>query len=114
MRRDAVDAQSFDEQMANLDRINARLDRLQTRQETQPPLEPQHFETTIAQVRRMVEREKHPTWMHAAYADLAGRLSRVEDRLEDLESSLSLLHTKMETIIGQLAVYERQGNGREA
>jgi len=37
------------------------------------------------------------------------------DRLEHLEDSLSLLHSKMEMIIGQLAAAERQqANGRDA
>jgi hypothetical protein len=103
-----VDPHSHDAQMAHLDRINARLDQIQARQEARLPLDPQHYETTIAQVRRMVERERHPTWIQAAYADLAGRLARVEDLLEELGASMSLLHSKMETIIGQLAVYERQ------
>ena len=62
----------------------------------------------------MAERETHPTWFQAAYADLAGRLACVEDRLEHLEDSLSLLHSKMETIIGQLAAAERPANGRDA
>jgi hypothetical protein len=72
------------------------------------PLDPKDFDTTIAQVRRMAQKDVHPTWMHAAYADLAQRLARVEDLLEVLDASMSLLHTKMETLIGQLAVSERQ------
>ena len=53
--------------------------------------------------------------MHAAYADLAGRLARVEDCLEHLEDSLSRLHSKMEMLIGQLVAAERQqDHGREA
>jgi hypothetical protein len=79
------------------------------------PWDPKDFDTTIAQVRRMAQKDVHPTWMHAAYADLAGRLARVEALLEALEASMSLLHTKMETIIGQLAASERQqANGTDA
>jgi hypothetical protein len=75
------------------------------------PWDPKDFDTTIAQVRRMAQKDVHPTWFQAAYADLAGRLARVEDLLEDLGASMSLLHTKMETIIGQLAAAERQQDG---
>jgi hypothetical protein len=67
-----------------------------------------NMDTTIAQVRRMAAKDVHPTWMHAAYADLAGRLARVEALNEELGASMSLLHSKMEMIIGQLAAYERQ------
>jgi hypothetical protein len=42
-----------------------------------------------------------------ASADLAGRLARVEEILEELGASMGLLHTKMETIIAQLAAQER-------
>ena len=100
-----MDPHSHDEQLANLDRINARLDQIQALKEAQPeaqlPLDPRHYETTIAQVRRMVEREKHPTWVQAAYADLASRLARVEDRLDEMADSLRM-------ILGQLAALERQ------
>src|SRR2546426_2486636 len=44
--------------------------------------------------------------MHAADADVASRQGRLEARIEDLDASVSLLHTKMETIIGQLAARE--------
>ena len=40
--------------------------------------------TTIADVQRWVGRTSHPTWIHAAYADLATRLARVEDGLEQV------------------------------
>ena len=78
------------------------------------PWDPKDFDRTIAQVRRMAQKDVHPTWFQAAYADLAGRLAQVEDRLEHLEDSLSLLHSKMEMIIGQLAAAERPANGRDA
>ena len=32
----------------------------------------------------MTEREKHPTWFQAAYADLAQRMARVDERLDGL------------------------------
>jgi hypothetical protein len=72
------------------------------------PLDPQHYETTIARVRRMTEREKHPTWFQAAYADLAQRLVRVDERLDALEASMSLLHAKMEMLIMQRAIEDRE------
>ncbi len=96
------------EQMAELDRINASL------KQTQAALDPEKLKTTVAQVRRWAQVETHPTWFQAAYADLAQRLARVEDLLADLEGSMSLLHTKMEMIIGQLAAAERPANGRDA
>jgi len=115
---EALDPHSHDEQRADLKRmitdqreLKARLDQIQAQQAERPAPhlpDPKHYETTIAQARRMTERETHPTWFHAAYADLAGRLARVEDLLEELGASLSLLHTKMEMIIGQLAAAERQ------
>jgi hypothetical protein len=96
------------EQLAHLDAIQARVDQIKGHLDSKPPLDPKDFDTTITQVRRMAQKDVHPTWMHAAYADLAQRLARVEDLLEDLGASMSLLHTKMETIIGQLAIDERQ------
>jgi hypothetical protein len=81
-----MDPQSHAEQMAHLDRIIAhqrevgeRLDQLQAQQAARPappPLDPKDFDTTMAQVRRMAQKDVHPTWMHAAYADLAQRLAR--------------------------------------
>lgn len=121
-----MDPHSHDAQMANLDRIIAHqrevqtsLEQLQTRLEAPPsptvaqeppprPLDPKDFDTTIAQVRRMAQKDVHPTWMHAAYADLAGRLARVETLLEDLGDSMSLLHSKMEMLIMQRAMEDRE------
>jgi phage shock protein A len=113
-----MDPHNHDAQMGNLERIIAhqrevgeRLDQMQAQHAERPApplLDPAHYETTIAQARRMTERETHPSWFHAAYADLAGRLARVEDLLEELDASMSLLHTKMETIIGQLVAAERR------
>jgi hypothetical protein len=97
--------------------LGERLDTLQARNtETLKrldalALDPAKMETSLAQVRRMAQKDVHPTWMHAAYADLTQRLARVEALLEDLGDSMSLLHTKMETIIGQLAASERQQDG---
>ena len=42
-----------------------------------PPLKPADLTTTIAQVRSMAQKDVHPTWMHAAYADLVGRMERL-------------------------------------
>jgi len=64
--------------------------------------------TTPADLQRMLGRAAYPSWIHAAYADLAGRLERVEAIVNELGDSMSLLHTKMETIIGQLAAGESQ------
>jgi chromosome segregation ATPase len=82
-------------QMAELDRINASL------KQTQAALDPARLKTTVAQVRRWAEEETHPNWIWAAYADLAQRLTRVEDRLDDMADSLRM-------ILGQLAALERQ------
>jgi hypothetical protein len=108
-----MDPQSHAEHLDDLKRMIAdqralhdRLDQIQAQQAERPappPLDPKDFDTIIVQVRRLAQKDVHPTWMHAAYTDLAQRLARVDERLEDLEASLSLLHTKMETIIGQLA-----------
>jgi len=103
----------YDRLMVQQDAIHARNTETLKRLDALA-LDPAKIETSIAQVRRMAERETHPTWFQAAYADLAGRLARVEDRLEHLEDSLSLLHSKMEMIIGQLAAAERPANGRDA
>jgi chromosome segregation ATPase len=73
--------------------------------------EAQARQTTVTQARSITERETHPSWIHAAYADLAQRLARAETLLEELGDSMSLLHTKMETIIGQLAIHERLDRG---
>ena len=82
-------------QMAEMDRIKASL------QETQAALDPAKLKTTVAQVRRWAEEETHPNWFWAAYADLAQRLTRVEDRLDEMADSLRM-------ILGQLAALERQ------
>jgi chromosome segregation ATPase len=82
-------------QMAELDRINASL------KQTQAALDPARLTTTVAQVRRWAEEETHPNWIWAAYADLAQRLARVEDRLDEMADSLRM-------ILGQLAALERQ------
>jgi uncharacterized coiled-coil protein SlyX len=113
-----MDPHNHDAQMGNLERIIAhqrevgeRLNQMQAQHAERPApplLDPAHYETTIAQARRMTERETHPSWFHAAYADLAGRLARVEDLLEELGASMSLLHTKMETMSGQLVAAERR------
>ena len=64
--------------------------------------------SSLAQVRRWAEEETHPNWFWAAYADLAQRLTRVETFLEEIEVSMSLLHTKMEMLIMQRAIEARE------
>jgi hypothetical protein len=81
--------------MAKLDRINTSLT------QTQAALDPERLKTTVAQVRRWAEEETHSNWFLAAYADLAQRLTRVEDRLDEIADSLRM-------ILGQLAALERQ------
>jgi hypothetical protein len=81
--------------MAEMARINASL------AQTQAALDPAKQQTTVAQVRKWAQEEQHPNWMWAAYADLAQRLVRVEDRLDEITDSLRM-------IIGQLAALERQ------
>jgi hypothetical protein len=83
------------EQMAKLDRINTSL------KQTQAALDPARLKTTVAQVRRWAAAETHANWFLAAYADLAQRLTRVEDRLDEMADSLRM-------ILGQLAALERQ------
>src|SRR5262249_51433635 len=65
-------------------------------------------ETTIPQLHRMLDRETHPTWMHAAYADLAARMMHLEMVMQELGDSLSLLHSKVEMLIVQQALGEQQ------
>jgi hypothetical protein len=72
------------EQMASMADLRAghdaqvkRLDAMITEQKARPPLKPEDFNTTIVQVRSMAQKDVHPTWMHAAYADLAGRMARL-------------------------------------
>src|SRR5712692_5939898 len=57
--------------------------------------------TTPADLQNMLGRDTYPSCIHASYAELAGRLARVEDFLEDLGVSTSLPNTEMEMIIGQ-------------
>jgi DNA repair exonuclease SbcCD ATPase subunit len=98
---------------ANLRRVNAQLDRMDERHrqwEAQAAARAQRQpdQTTLADLQHWLGRDQYPTWIHAAYADLASRLARVDERLETLEASMGLLHTKMEMIIGQLAAQERR------
>jgi uncharacterized protein YceH (UPF0502 family) len=55
------------------------------------PLDNVHLDTSIAHVRRWSRRETHPTWMHAAYADLA-------QRLEILYTEVAALRTQLDEI----------------
>lgn len=68
------------------------------------PLDNLDMETTIARVRRMLARETHPTWVHAAYADLA-------QRLEALSADVAALHTQLDEI---RRLIRHDDNGRNA
>jgi hypothetical protein len=81
----------------------------------QPPEDPEglrkslkaQWETTPADLQHMLGKERYPSWVHAAYADLAGRMMRLEEAMRELQDSMSLLHTKMEMLIMQRAIEER-------
>jgi hypothetical protein len=92
---DPLAAHEHQAQMAEMARINASL------QQTQAALDPATLKTTVAQVRRWAAEETHPNWFRAAYADLAQRRTRVEDRLDEMADSLRMM-------LGQLAALERQ------
>src|SRR5262249_29452333 len=62
--------------------------------------------TTVAQVRRWAAEEAHPNGFWAAYAALAQRLTRVEDRLDAMGDSLRMM-------LGQLAALECQDRESE-
>jgi hypothetical protein len=104
---DAMDPHE-NEAQARLERLKAQLDALAELacaqallQQTQAALDPARLTTTVAQVRRWAEVETHPNWVWAAYADVAQRLTRVEDRLDEMTDSRRM-------ILGQLAALERQ------
>src|SRR5262245_46697291 len=78
----------------------------QTAQPVTPPVDPRAWITTVAEARQMAEQDVHRSWVHAAYADVARRLTKMDERLDDLEATLSLLHAKMETLIMRLAMDE--------
>jgi hypothetical protein len=86
----------------------AEFDKDLAEQKARSPLTPEDFDTTIDQVRKMVQKDVHPTWMHAAYADLAERMARLEAMFQNLEASMGLLHVKIETLIGHQALGEGQ------
>jgi hypothetical protein len=71
-----------------------------------PPLDLAQWTTMVAEARQMAEKDVHRSWIHAAYADVAQRLAKMDERLDQLEATLSLLHAKMETLIMRLAVDE--------
>ena len=50
--------------------------------------------------------ETHRNWVWAAYADVAQRLTRVEDRLDEMADRLRM-------ILGQLAALERDSRHEE-
>ena len=95
-----AEARKHAEHMAEMDRTLESAKQMNARLEARV-LDPAAYETTVAQARRMAEKETHPTWFQAAYADLAQRLTRVEDRLDELAAGIGM-------IIGQLAALERQ------
>jgi hypothetical protein len=71
-----------------------------------PPLDPAQWTTTVAEARQIAEQDVHRSWVQAAYADVAQRLAKMDERLDALEATLSLLHAKMETLIMRLAIDE--------
>src|SRR5262245_19465380 len=64
-----------------------------------PPLDPAQWTTTVAEVQRWANGATYPSWIHAAYADLVQRLTKMDERLDDLEATMSLLHGKLEMLI---------------
>jgi hypothetical protein len=68
----------------------------------------ERWETTPADLQQMLGRERYPSWFHAAYADLAGRMIRLDEIMIELQDSMSLLHAKMEMLIMQRAIEERR------
>jgi hypothetical protein len=94
----AADSLAAHEQQAQLAELACAQALLQ---QTQAALDPARLTTTVAQVRRWAEVETHPNWVWAAYADVAQRLTRVEDRLDEMTDSRRM-------ILGQLAALERQ------
>jgi hypothetical protein len=81
-----------------------------------PPEEPEglrerlkeKWETTPADLQQMLGKDRYPSWFHAAYADLAARMMRLEETMLELQDSMSLLHAKMEMLIMQRAIEERR------
>jgi hypothetical protein len=71
-----------------------------------PPVDPRAWMTTVAEVQRWANGATHPSWIHAAYADLRQSLTKMDVRLDEMEATLSLLHAKMETLIMRLEVDE--------
>jgi hypothetical protein len=88
-------AHEFQAQLAALARDQEAL------RQTQAALDPTRLTTTVAQVRRWAEVGTHPNWIWAAYADVAQRLTRVEDRLAEMADSLRMM-------LGQQAALECQ------
>jgi hypothetical protein len=56
----------------------------------------------------MTEKETHATWFHAAYVVLERDLAQVQARLDELEATMSLLHTKMDILMGHMMAAEMQ------
>ena len=100
---------SLARQQEILARQEARQQELRAAQEALPPplpLDPAQWTTTVAEARQMAAQDVHRSWVQAAYADVAQRLAKMDERLDQLEATLSLLHAKMETLIMRLAIDE--------
>lgn len=69
---------------------------------TSPVAPIESYRTTVDDLKDMLGRDSYPTWFQAAYADLAGRMIRIEAQLDDQATTLSLLHGKVEDILGYL------------
>jgi hypothetical protein len=93
---------------AEQDAAVQRLDALIAERNARPTLKPEDFDTTVDQARWMARKDVHPTWFHAAYADLSSRMERLESGMQELADSLSLLHAKLETLIVHQALGEGQ------
>src|SRR5262245_44037483 len=82
----------------------------QTAQPVSPPVDPRVWITTVAEARQMVEQDLHRSWFHAAYADVAQRLTKMDERLDDLEATLSLLHVTTgataSPVMARLGIYK--------
>ena len=101
---------SLEAQRQELAEMNARQEERLAAQAARPtaPVDPRAWMTTVAEVQRWANGATHPSWIHAAYADLRQHLTKMDARLDEMEASLSLLHAKMETLIMRLAMDEEE------
>jgi hypothetical protein len=56
----------------------------------------------------MTDKDTPPTWFQAAFVVLARDLAQVSARLDELEATMSLRHTKMDMLLGHLIASELQ------